>query len=169
VKWRRPPAGALVAAGLLSGCSAFPGARAAAGRMQLDAFVTLTAPLQVPWLAARAAWAEGAADSGAANLLLPIRLLGHCFAEAATCALHTLDLAAAPIHLVAGNGPAPIYAGCALPLERREPFASRATGELALYDVAGVGGAAIAWWFGTTYVPGIFRFFTGTGGLLAGN
>ena len=158
------------AAALISGCNTFPGAKAAGERLEVDAFVTFTAPLQVPWVAGREAWAACDGEGAFSKLWLPAYFVGFTFAEAGLSALHTLDIVAAPIHVIAGNGPPGIYRGCEFPLQRTAPLASRATGELALYGVAGAGGAAIGYWFATTYVPGIFSFFTGSGsgGILTG-
>lgn len=165
------PVRRLAAAALLgaAGCSAFPHAADSGRRMAQDGFVVLTAPVQVPWVAAREAWAACPGGEGRSRLWLPVWFVGCACGEAVLGVLHAADLLAAPIHLCAGNGPAPIYRGCEFPLQRNVNFFSAPTGELALYGVAGTGGAAVAWWFGTTYVPGIFRFFTGHGsGLLTG-
>jgi len=160
---RRGRATAVVLALLTSagaGCSAFPGAADAGRRLLADGFVSLTAPLQVPAMAARDAWAACAGEEGSSKALLPAWFVAFAFEHAGLCALHLVDLTAAPIHLVAGNRPPRIYRPWSLPMERdRDGVLGHEAGELALYGVAGVGGAAIAWWFGTSYVPHVFRWF----------
>ena len=154
-------AAGVVAAALLQGCEASPGVAAAGDRFVVDGFVTFTSPLQVPWVAGREAWDACDGEEKASKLLLPAYFVGYLVAETGLATLHAIDLAATPIHLVAGNGPPGIYRRCEFPLERQAPLASRATGELALYGIAGVGGVVIAYWFGTVYVPALARHLTG--------
>ena len=159
---RRPPAPALLlACALLPGCSAFPGAKVAGERLKVDGYVFVTSPIQVPWVAARESWQACSGEEGSSKLLLPVYFVGYTLAHTGLATLHTLDLLAAPIHVVAGNGPAGIYRGCEMPLVRQKPLASAETGELALYDVAGTGGAVLTWWFFFIYIPEAFSFWTG--------
>lgn len=143
---------------VVAGCAAFPAPGNSADRLGQDLFVTATAPIQVPWLAARDAWewSVGPEQSGA---WLPVAFVGGLLLHGGLATLHALDLVATPIHFIAGNGPAEVYAGCELPLERGVAPLGPAAGELALYGAAGVGGVAIAWWFGGTYVPHLFARF----------
>lgn len=159
---RRPPAPALLlASALLVGCDAFPGASVAGERLKVDGYVALTSPIQVPWVAARESWQACSGEEGSSKLLLPAYFLGYTLAHTGLAVAHTLDLFAAPIHVVAGNGPAGIYRGCEMPLVREKPLASAETGELALYDVAGTGGALLTYWFVFIYIPEAFSFWTG--------
>jgi hypothetical protein len=113
----------------------------------------------VPLVAGREAW-EWSGAEGRSRAWLPVAFVGGFVVHAGVAALHLLDVAATPIHFVAGNGPAEVYDGFDLPLARsQEPFGPE-VGELALWGSAGAGGAAIAWWFGTSYVPHLFRWFT---------
>lgn len=144
----------------LAGCALFPAPGASARRLGHDLFVVASSPLQVPLVAARDAW-EWSGAPERSRAWLPVAFVGGVLVHGGLAVLHLADVAATPIHFVAGNGPAPTYDGFALPhRDAPEPLAP-AAGELALYGVAGVGGAAIAWWFGGTYVPHLFRFFTG--------
>jgi hypothetical protein len=164
VRFRQPLARVLLASALLSAasaCSAFPDAAATGQRLKVDGFVLLTSPIGVPWVAATESWGACSGDEGHTKLLLPVFFVGYTLAHTGLAVLHTLDLVAAPIHLVAGNGPAAIYRGCELPLVREKPLVSSATGELALYGVAGTGGALIAYWFVAIYIPEAFSFWTG--------
>lgn len=154
-------AAALAVATLAAGCTAFPGAAQAGRRALEDGFVSLTAPVQVPVMAAREAWAAGGGEDGRSRFWLPLDFVGCCFVEAGLCALHALDLVATPVHVVVGNGPAGIYRTDVFPMERQRPAFGEETGELALYGIGSVAGAAIAWWFGSHYVPHLFRWFTG--------
>jgi len=154
-------AAALAASALLQGCESFPGAAAAGQRAKVDAFVAVTSPVQVPWVAGREAWEACDGEGKSSKLLLPAYFVGFFVAHTGLAVAHTFDLVVTPIHLVAGNGPAGIYRGCEFPLERQAPLASRATGELALYGAAGVGGVLIAYWFTTYYVPALARHLTG--------
>jgi hypothetical protein len=154
-------AGALAAAWLAAGCATLPGTADAGRRALEDGLVAVMAPVQVPALAAVEAWEAGRGGGALSQLLLPARFVGFCFSEAGLCALHALDLAASPIHLVAGNGPAGIYRLDRFPMERATPALSSDSGELALYGVGGAAGAAIAYWFGAYYVPHLFHWFTG--------
>jgi len=151
----------LLACALACGCSAFPDARATGERLKIDGFVAVTSPIQVPWVAARESWEACSGEGKSSKLLLPAYFVGYTLAHTGLALFHTLDLFAAPIHLFAGNGPAGVYRGCEMPLERVKPLFSRATGELALYDVAGTGGAVITYWFFVIYIPEAFSFFTG--------
>lgn len=159
---RRPPAPALLlACAFLNGCETFPGAREAGRRLTVDGYVLVTSPIQVPWVAAKESWEACSGEAGSSKLLLPLYFVGYTVAHTGLAVLHTLDLVAAPIHVVAGNGPAGIYRGCEMPLVRQKPLFSPETGELALYDVAGTGGAVITYWFVFIYLPEAFSFFTG--------
>lgn len=155
-------AAALVAAALLSGCESTPGTAAAGQRAKVDAFVALTSPVQVPWVAGREAWEACDGEGGASKLLLPFCFVGYLVAHTGIAVLHAADLVVTPIHLVAGNGPPGIYRGCEFPLVRETSLASRKTGELALYGAAGIGGVFIAYWFTTYYVPALARHLTGS-------
>lgn len=161
--------GAFIVSALLSSCGTFEGTKAAAERLKVDAFVTFTSPIQIPWVAAREAWAACDGEHGSSRLLLPVYFVGYFVTETGLSALHAIDLAASPIHLIAGNGPPGIYRGCEFPLRREKYLISRETGELALYGVAGVGGAAITYWFVTAYIPNIFDTFTAIVGLFNGS
>ena len=164
MRFRQPLARVLLAGALLSAasaCSAFPDAGATGERLKIDGFVLLTSPIGVPWVAAVESWSACSGDDGHSKLLLPVCFVGYTLAHTGLAVLHTLDLVAAPIHLVAGNGPAGIYRGCELPLVRDKPLASSATGELALYGVAGTGGVLIAYWFVAIYIPEAFSLITG--------
>jgi hypothetical protein len=155
-------AGALAATCLLgAGCSAFPGAADAGRRALHDTYVTFTAPVQVPCMAAVEAWAACSGEEGSPKVLVPVYFVGYALLEAGLCAMHTIDLTAAPIHLVVGNGPSPIYDTKPFPMERRTAAWSGDTGELGLYDVGGVAGAVVAYWFGTQYFPHIFHWVLG--------
>ncbi len=154
-------AAALVAGALQQGCES-PGAAAAGERAKVDAFVTFTSPVQIPWVAGREAWEACDGEGKASKLLLPACFVGYFAAHTCYAVLHAADLVATPIHLVAGNGPAGIYRGCEFPLVREAPLASRQTGELALYGAAGIGGVLIAYWFTTYYVPALARHLTGS-------
>lgn len=144
-----------------SACSTFPGAADAGRRFLVDGFVTLTSPVQVPAMAARDAWNSCTDDNEKSTFWLPAYFVGYTLYHTGLCALHTLDFAAAPIHLVVGNGPPRIYEPYALPMPRAaDSNLGHEVGELALYDAAGIGGVVIAWWFGSTYVPHLFHWFT---------
>jgi len=146
---------------LLQGCAAFPGAAAAGERAKIDAFVAVTSPIQVPWVAGREAWDACDGEGKSSKLLLPAYFVGYLLAHTGLAVAHTADLVVTPIHLIAGNGPAGVYRGCEFPLERQAPLASRATGELALYGAASVSSVLIAYWFTTYYVPALARHLTG--------
>jgi hypothetical protein len=159
---RRSPAPALLlACALFVGCDAFPGASVAGERLKVDGYVAITSPINVPWVAARESWQACSGDEGSSKLLLPCYFVGYTLAHTGLAVAHTLDLFAAPIHVVAGNGPAGIYRGCEMPLVRQKPLASAETGELALYDVAGTGGAVLTYWFVFIYIPEAFSLITG--------
>ena len=142
-----------------SGCTAVDFA-ATGERLGQDLFVVATSPLQVPCVAARDAW-EWTAEPDRSRAWLPIAFVGAVAVHGGLAALHALDVVAAPIHLVAGNGKADVYAGFDLPHVDAPAALGPAAGELALWGAAGVGGAAIAWWFGSSYVPHLFEVFGG--------
>jgi hypothetical protein len=148
------------AASVGAGCSSIDVA-ATSERLGQDLFVVATSPLQLPWVAARDAWQWTTATPDRSPAWLPVAFVGNAMVHAGLAALHALDLVAAPIHLVAGNGPAEVYAGFDLPHVDAAAPLGPAAGELALWGAAGVGGAAIAWWFGSHYVPGLFELFAG--------
>lgn len=154
---------ALVALAASAGCSAFPDAGATGRRVLVDGFVTLTSPVQAPAMAGRDAWDDCGGGPAAKRLLLPVYFVGRLCQHTGLCALHTVDLVAAPIHLFVGNGPPKIYVPYELPM-RWQPDAKVGSeaGQLALYGVAGIGGAVIAWWFATIYVPHLFHWFAGS-------
>jgi hypothetical protein len=108
-------------------------------------------------MAAREAWLASGGSSGRSRAWLPLDFAGRALLHAGLCALHLLDLPAAPIHLVAGEGPPEVYEPFDFPMELHAgaDLADEA-GELALYGIAGSGGAAISWWLGSVYLPGIF-------------
>jgi hypothetical protein len=154
-------AAALAAAVLLApGCTAFPGAANGGRRALVDGFVSITAPVQVVWMAGRDAWQHCSGEEGSSKLLLPVWFVAHSFEHAGISALHFLDLFASPIHVVAGNGPPRIYEPYEWPMPRVEeaPYGAE-VGELALYGAAGVGGAIVAYWFATIYIPNLVSWF----------
>ncbi|MBL8840379.1 MAG: hypothetical protein JNL90_02495 [Planctomycetes bacterium] len=162
---RRGRSGALAAAALAvassaPGCMLFPAPAESARRLGQDLFVVVTAPLQVPWVAARDAWAW--TDSpDRSRAWVPLFFVGDLVLQSGLAALHAVDAAVAPLHFVAGNGPAGVYEGFALPHQPAATPLAPAAGEMLLWGAAGAGGAVVAWWFGGTYVPHLFRFFTG--------
>ncbi|MBM4015395.1 MAG: hypothetical protein FJ293_10595 [Planctomycetes bacterium] len=149
----------MTAALAVPGCAAVDVA-ATGERVGQDLFVVATSPLQVPWVAARDAW-EWTAAPERSRAWLPLAFLGGVVVHGGLAALHALDVVAAPIHLVAGNGKAQVYAGFDLPHVDAPAPLGPAAGELALWGAAGAGGAVIAWWFGASYVPNLFAVFGG--------
>jgi hypothetical protein len=146
----------------LAGCAEFPGAGDAGRRVLVDGFVVLTSPVQVPAMAARDAWDDCGSDHPALLLLLPVFFVGRTVEHAVLAAMHGVDLVAAPIHACVGNGPPRIYEPYQLPMPWcTDSDLGHETGELALYDAAGVGGAVIAWWFATIYIPHLFHWIAG--------
>lgn len=150
--------GLLAAPLLLPGCAACPAPAASCERLGQDLFVVATSPLQVPWIAARDAW-EWSGRPDHSRGWLPVAFVGGVLLQTGLMALHAVDVAATPLHFVAGNGPAAVFDGCALPLERTAEPLGPAAGELALWGAAGVGGVVVGWWFGHTYVPHLFARF----------
>ena len=158
---RKAALAALLAQGLIApGCTTFAGAADAGRRALVDGYVAITAPIQVPAMAGRDAWNACSGEDGASKAWLPVFFVGYALQHAGLSALHLIDLAASPIHLVVGNPPPRIYVPYELPMPRYEDASlGKETGELALYGVAGVGGAIVAWYFATIYLPHIFRWF----------
>ncbi len=150
----------LLAALAFQGCAAFPAPAESARRLGQDLFVVVTAPLQVPWVAARDAWnfTDGPDHSRG---WVPLLFVGDCVLQTGLAAFHLIDVAATPLHFVAGNGPAAVYDGFSLPHQPADAPLAPAAGEMLLWGAAGAGGVVIGWWFGGTYVPHVFRFFAG--------
>ena len=152
-----------VALGLLAfgGCAAWPEGRAGGERALADAFVTLASPVEIPAMAARDAWKLCHDEPDDSVAWLPLAFLGFTLEHTGLSVLHTFDLAATPIHLLKGDGPPRIYQPYSLPMGRvPDADLGGEAGELALYGIAAIGGSVIAWWFGTSYVPHLFHYFT---------
>jgi hypothetical protein len=116
--------------------------------------------VQIPLIAGRDAWRACSGEEGSTKLLLPVWFVVYSFEHAGLGALHLVDLAASPIHVIVGNPPAPIYEPWTFPLREIAPEGTlgKETGHLALYGIAGVGGAVIAWWYTTIFIPHLFAW-----------
>jgi hypothetical protein len=139
----------------------FPAPGASARRLGQDLWVVVTSPLQLPLVAGRESW-EWCGEEGRSRLWVPFVFVGELVIHGGLAALHGVDIVATPVHFIAGNGPAEVYDGFGLPLERTDAPLGPAAGVLLLWGAAGTAGAVIAWWFGSTYVPHLFHWFTGS-------
>jgi hypothetical protein len=118
----------------------------------------LTSPLQIPVMAGRDAallWDSPWLSAATFPLAWPTLMLAH----SGLVALHVLDLASAPLHLLNDLEAPQIYTVYEFPmrLEPDAPLGEEAL-EMVLWSAGMLGGSAISYWFYVHYVPGLFSF-----------
>jgi hypothetical protein len=148
----------LLATGL-PGCAAFPGADSGLARVEADAFVVFTSPVQVPAMAGRDAY-EMVDGPWLSVLSLPVTFPLQFLRHTGLTALHLLDLTAAPLHFLSDAGEPEIYRRDVFPMvvDEDAPVA-REAGEMALWGAAMWGGIAVSYWLIVDFVPALFSLF----------